>query len=183
VAPRDTVCLSLRIWSLRTKCAAQLQQVSVAQGMFTLREINWMEQELCNYLDWELTVDDPILSNFEKQVKSTSGIISPHTPTTLFLSSPNRVLGLQAENQHPLRGDIKFCLTHPSFGNDGPSTEGCWNSADPNAPDTPPIFLQHHVIRLFQVASDPYRWTRSKCEDSQHRLTSGVTELPQGRIR
>ncbi|THV01543.1 hypothetical protein K435DRAFT_926818, partial [Dendrothele bispora CBS 962.96] len=29
----------------------------VAQGMFTLREINQMEREMCNYLDWELTVD------------------------------------------------------------------------------------------------------------------------------
>jgi len=45
-----------------------LKQVSVAQGMFTLRETNCMEPELCNYLDWELTVDDPILSSFEKQV-------------------------------------------------------------------------------------------------------------------
>jgi hypothetical protein len=41
----------------------------VAQGMFTLREINQMEREMCNYLDWELTVDNPILSNFQVMVK------------------------------------------------------------------------------------------------------------------
>ncbi|KAK7472472.1 hypothetical protein VKT23_000587 [Stygiomarasmius scandens] len=41
----------------------------VAQGMFTLREINQMEREMCNYLDWELTVDNPILSHFETKVK------------------------------------------------------------------------------------------------------------------
>lgn len=40
----------------------------VAQGMFTLREINQMEREMCSYLDWELTVDNPILSNFETMV-------------------------------------------------------------------------------------------------------------------
>ncbi|KAJ3505879.1 hypothetical protein NMY22_g17427 [Coprinellus aureogranulatus] len=40
----------------------------VAQGMFSLREINQMEREMCNYLDWELTVDNPILGTFEKQV-------------------------------------------------------------------------------------------------------------------
>jgi len=40
----------------------------VAQGMFTLREINQMEREMCNYLDWELTVDNPILSNFMTMV-------------------------------------------------------------------------------------------------------------------
>ncbi|KAJ6540768.1 hypothetical protein B0H19DRAFT_1269307 [Mycena capillaripes] len=37
----------------------------VAQGMFTLRRINQMEREMCNYLDWKLTVDNPILGNFE----------------------------------------------------------------------------------------------------------------------
>ncbi|KAJ3505881.1 hypothetical protein NMY22_g17429 [Coprinellus aureogranulatus] len=36
--------------------------------MFSLREINQMEREMCNYLDWELTVDNPILGTFERQV-------------------------------------------------------------------------------------------------------------------
>lgn len=40
----------------------------VAQGMFSLQEINQMERGMCNYLDWELTVDNPILRTFEKQV-------------------------------------------------------------------------------------------------------------------
>ncbi|KAF6751050.1 hypothetical protein DFP72DRAFT_909176 [Ephemerocybe angulata] len=39
------------------------------QKMFNLREVNQMERELCNYLDWELTVDNPILSNFETAVR------------------------------------------------------------------------------------------------------------------
>jgi hypothetical protein len=30
---------------------------------------SWCEREMCNYLDWELTVDDPILSTFEKMVR------------------------------------------------------------------------------------------------------------------
>ncbi|TFK44893.1 hypothetical protein BDQ12DRAFT_673770 [Crucibulum laeve] len=40
----------------------------VAQGMFTLREINQMEREMCNYLDWELMVDNPMLHQFELAV-------------------------------------------------------------------------------------------------------------------
>ncbi|THU88841.1 hypothetical protein K435DRAFT_679112, partial [Dendrothele bispora CBS 962.96] len=42
----------------------------ITQDMFTLREINCegdqlqMEQEICNYLNWELTIDNHILSNF-----------------------------------------------------------------------------------------------------------------------
>ncbi|KAJ7163425.1 hypothetical protein C8R43DRAFT_1171322 [Mycena crocata] len=41
----------------------------VAQGMFTLSQINQMEREMCNYLDWELTVDNPILGKFEAMVQ------------------------------------------------------------------------------------------------------------------
>ncbi|KAJ7851920.1 hypothetical protein B0H14DRAFT_3659691 [Mycena olivaceomarginata] len=41
----------------------------VAQGMFSLREINQMGREMCNYLDWELTLDKPILDNFEAMVQ------------------------------------------------------------------------------------------------------------------
>jgi len=66
----ETLVVYLCVYGLFERNVRQhlLKQVSVAQGMFTLREINWMERELCNYLDWELTVDDPILSSFEKQV-------------------------------------------------------------------------------------------------------------------
>ncbi|KAG5342612.1 hypothetical protein C0989_012117 [Termitomyces sp. Mn162] len=49
----------------------------VAQGMFNLREINQMEREMCNYLEWELNVDNNILAIFGKRLqedfKSSSG--------------------------------------------------------------------------------------------------------------
>ncbi|RDB25261.1 PHO85 cyclin-2 [Hypsizygus marmoreus] len=41
----------------------------VAQGMFSLREINQMEREMCSYLDWELSVDDNILTTFEERLR------------------------------------------------------------------------------------------------------------------
>jgi hypothetical protein len=50
----------------------------VAQGMFSLREINQMEREMCSYLEWELTVDNPILGNFEAMVKQDFHL--PHGP-------------------------------------------------------------------------------------------------------
>ncbi|KAL9712029.1 hypothetical protein Ac2012v2_005105 [Leucoagaricus gongylophorus] len=40
----------------------------VAQGMFSLREVNQMEREMCGYLDWEITVDNETLSKFESTV-------------------------------------------------------------------------------------------------------------------
>ncbi|KAL0578906.1 hypothetical protein V5O48_003097 [Marasmius crinis-equi] len=45
----------------------------VAQKLFTLREINQMEREMCNYLDWDLTVDNSTLSCFEDTLKQDFG--------------------------------------------------------------------------------------------------------------
>ncbi|KAK2463132.1 hypothetical protein APHAL10511_004787 [Amanita phalloides] len=41
----------------------------VAQGLFTLREVNQMEREMCSYLDWELNVDSETLARFERAVR------------------------------------------------------------------------------------------------------------------
>ncbi|KAF8962840.1 hypothetical protein BDZ97DRAFT_1074440 [Flammula alnicola] len=56
--------------------------------MFTFREVNQMESEMCNYLDWELTVVDPILSNFEITVKNDFREMKPTYPNypTTFVS-------------------------------------------------------------------------------------------------
>ncbi|KAJ7793036.1 hypothetical protein B0H14DRAFT_2393895, partial [Mycena olivaceomarginata] len=51
----------------------------VVQGMFTLREINQMEREMCNYLDWELTVDNPIFGQ-QRQVTPTKPYPAPPPP-------------------------------------------------------------------------------------------------------
>ena len=41
----------------------------VGQGMFQLREINQMEREMCQYLDWELNVEPGTLKEFEDMVR------------------------------------------------------------------------------------------------------------------
>ena len=41
----------------------------IAQGLFTLREINQMEREMCSYLDWELNVDGNTMTSFIHAVK------------------------------------------------------------------------------------------------------------------
>ncbi|KAJ7845558.1 hypothetical protein B0H14DRAFT_2305049, partial [Mycena olivaceomarginata] len=48
----------------------------VAQGMFTLREINQMEREMCNYLDCDLTVDNPIFGQ-QRQATPTKPYPAP----------------------------------------------------------------------------------------------------------
>jgi len=57
-----------------------------AQGMFTLREINQMEREICQYLEWELTVDPATLSNFETALKNDFQDHGGRRPRNLSLS-------------------------------------------------------------------------------------------------
>jgi|SRR5271170_2278505 len=59
----------------------------VAQGMFSLRKINQMEREMCSYLEWELTVDNPILSNFETMVKRDFPQSGPYPTYSLQMVS------------------------------------------------------------------------------------------------
>ncbi|KAF5355148.1 hypothetical protein D9756_005453 [Leucocoprinus leucothites] len=46
----------------------------VAQGMFSLREVNQMEREMCGYLDWEITVDNDVLKRFETALFQDFGV-------------------------------------------------------------------------------------------------------------
>ncbi|KAI6009840.1 hypothetical protein EDC04DRAFT_3146157 [Pisolithus marmoratus] len=58
----------------------------VAQGMFQLREINQMEREMCQYLDWELNVDPTTLKEFEAMVRKDFAGIGPF-PTYILPST------------------------------------------------------------------------------------------------
>lgn len=52
----------------------------VAQGMFSLREVNQMEREMCGYLDWEINVDNEILTNFENALRQDFSVDREHYP-------------------------------------------------------------------------------------------------------
>jgi hypothetical protein len=41
----------------------------VGQGMFSLKEINQMEREMCSYLEWKLNFDPSELAQFEHKVR------------------------------------------------------------------------------------------------------------------
>ncbi|KAG2063270.1 hypothetical protein BDR04DRAFT_988616, partial [Suillus decipiens] len=59
----------------------------VAQGMFQLREINRMERDMCQYLEWELNVDPVTLGEFEDMVKKDFIGQGPYPTYILPLSS------------------------------------------------------------------------------------------------
>jgi hypothetical protein len=82
----------------------------VAQGMFTLREVNQMEREMCGYLDWELTVDDPILGNFEAAVRRDFAKDRPGP----FPNYPNTFVSKRAARDSASKGNAS-----PSQENSG----------------------------------------------------------------
>jgi hypothetical protein len=124
----------------------------VAQGMFNLREINQMEREMCNYLEWELTAANPMLSTFEMAVKkdfSEQKQLYPTYPTS-FVSK--RAARAEASTSNsPFQEHSSTSSPVPGFTQKGPSaakikpgtpTKGSWSS-DHNSPDTPSPTFSH----------------------------------------
>ncbi|KAJ7182002.1 hypothetical protein C8R46DRAFT_1068908 [Mycena filopes] len=125
----------------------------VAQRMFTLREINQMEREMCSYLDWELTVDNPILSNFEVMVQRDfpPGSRGPYPTYSLHMVSkraanaaastsatpipePNSTTSPIPEQRQPM--PTKVYLPPPPLV--PPPLYKKSTSTSPMTPDTPP---------------------------------------------
>ncbi|KAF8756586.1 Cyclin, N-terminal domain [Rhizoctonia solani] len=61
----------------------------VGQGMFTLREINQMEREMCGYLEWCLNVKPEDLRDFEATVRKEYGSASA-APVPVVVPAPAR---------------------------------------------------------------------------------------------
>jgi len=127
----------------------------VAQGMFTLREINQMEREMCNYLDWELTVDDPILGEFEEALKRDFGVSRsayPNYPTSFVSKRAARAESSSSATPMETVGDgtspipcFKVSSTTPSCASDGSdatavprsSSSSTRSTSQDDTPDTP----------------------------------------------
>lgn len=90
----------------------------VAQGMFTLREINQMEREMCNYLDWELTVDNPILANFEAMVQRDFPPNSkgPYPTYSLHMVSKRAAKAAASASATPIPEPNSTTSPIPAFG-------------------------------------------------------------------
>ncbi|KAJ7865898.1 hypothetical protein B0H14DRAFT_3442703 [Mycena olivaceomarginata] len=90
----------------------------VAQGMFTLREINQMEREMCNYLDWELNVDDPILANFEAMVQRDFPPNSkgPYPMYSLHMVSKRAAKAAVSTSATPIPEPDSATSSIPAFG-------------------------------------------------------------------
>lgn len=75
----------------------------VAQGMFQLREINQMEREICQYLEWELNVGPATLKEFEEMVRKDFAGIGSY-PTYILPSTKKSTPPPSAIPFHPTCG-------------------------------------------------------------------------------
>ncbi|KAG6879917.1 hypothetical protein C0992_009581 [Termitomyces sp. T32_za158] len=94
----------------------------VAQGMFNLREINQMEREMCNYLEWELNVDESVLATFEKRLRedyaSPDGPYPTYSPSMVSKRVPKApTTPVSNATTPPAHEHSDTTSPIPSFGN------------------------------------------------------------------
>ncbi|KAH7927453.1 hypothetical protein BV22DRAFT_1007019 [Leucogyrophana mollusca] len=115
----------------------------VAQGMFQLREINQMEREMCQYLEWELNVEPVTLKDFEEMVRKDFAGPGPYPtyilPSTSKTTPPSTTIPFPPSSTNPTPA--------PSYGQRYPSppkpayppppvTQSAYMTP-PTTPDTP----------------------------------------------
>ncbi|GJJ08459.1 hypothetical protein Clacol_002677 [Clathrus columnatus] len=101
----------------------------VGQGMFSLREINQMEREMCGYLEWQLNVDPKDLRDFEAKVRKD---YAPHGPCPPFVHPPVPVTTPQPPSQ--IEAEETVSLSQPSQQQPTITTA----AAEEQVPMTPP---------------------------------------------
>ncbi|KAJ7868948.1 hypothetical protein B0H14DRAFT_3107216 [Mycena olivaceomarginata] len=114
----------------------------VAQQMFTLREINQMEREICNYLDWELTVDNTILRNFEAMVQRDFPPNSkgPYPTYSLHMVSKRAAKAAAPTSATPIPEANSTTSPIPAFGQQRQTTPAKAYRAPPPPITPPPLY-------------------------------------------
>jgi hypothetical protein len=88
----------------------------VAQGMFSVREINQMEREMCSYLDWELNVEAMIIKSFQAQVCHDFASLHGPYPTYSLQDVSSRAIKAAAAALTPIGSPNPTTSHIPSFG-------------------------------------------------------------------
>ncbi|KAF7324794.1 Alternative cyclin Pcl12 [Mycena kentingensis (nom. inval.)] len=110
----------------------------VAQGMFSLREINQMEREMCGYLDWELTVDNSILINFQSMLQRDFSPTAkgPYPTYSLHMVSKRAAKAAASASNTPIPEPNSTTSPIPAFGQQRQSTP----TKPYPAPIIPPLY-------------------------------------------
>ncbi|KAG2120261.1 hypothetical protein DEU56DRAFT_928467 [Suillus clintonianus] len=145
----------------------------VAQGMFQLREINQMEREMCQYLEWELNVDPVTLREFEEMVKKYFVGQGPY-PTYILPSSSKTT---PPPTTNPFPPPPTALAPTPSYGHRYPSPPKptypppSTYITPPTTPDTPSPSYSTSTSPA-STASPPTPPTPPGMEDCTARIVS-----------
>ncbi|KAF7782692.1 hypothetical protein Agabi119p4_2068 [Agaricus bisporus var. burnettii] len=159
----------------------------VAQGMFSLREVNQMEREMCGYLDWEIVVDNETLTSFEGAIRrdfSSDRDSYPSYPNVmvsrraaLVASTTNSPVPEPSSSTSPVPG----FSTRPKSNQPTPSHSPSLSSSSPwsrsNTPDTPPSSYSNSA----SPASSGSPRTPGN-EEMSHPQIKGLDQSPQFQI-
>jgi hypothetical protein len=117
----------------------------VGQGMFSLREINQMEREMCSYLEWILNVKPEELAEFEADVKrdyATGGakvVGQPVTPPAVIAQPTSTTRPVLPAPVAPAARAMSSLNPYPSPESSPPSPSHSESSSPASSePRTPP---------------------------------------------
>ena len=115
----------------------------VGQGMFSLREINQMEREMCSYLEWQLNIEPGALMEFESMVQRDFKGPGPY-PTHYALFAPS-----SGPFAHPKPRTTNIPTAIPSFD---PGTPPSPSITPPISPES---LLKWLLDKLYPTPTDP----------------------------
>ncbi|KAL0067940.1 hypothetical protein AAF712_005109 [Marasmius tenuissimus] len=135
------------------------------------RSIRW-EREMCNYLDWELTVDNPILSNFEALVKQDFSSTQASYPTySLQMVSKRAVKAASSSTATPIPEPNSTTSPIPSF-------HQCHSSPAASAESSPTP--RHKEKHSYSNSSSPMADTPSPSSSNTSLASSASPKTPIG---
>lgn len=140
----------------------------VAQGMFTLQEINQMEREMCHHLDWELIVNNSTLRNLEATVKRDFSSRSQVSYPSYSLQMVSKCASASAApipepclfSPIPIGDPNSFptkSTPQPEIGADSPVPiySNITSPASSASPQTPLISLMDDTAKINKINSSP----------------------------
>jgi len=121
----------------------------VGQGMFSLREINQMEREMCSYLEWVLNVKPEELKDFEAEVKRDYGAggakvgvpVAPASTATQQPAATLRSTVSTAPSAAAVPRPVSATYPSPDYSPGSPSHSDSSSpaSSEPRTPPTPDV--------------------------------------------
>ena len=143
----------------------------IGQGVFELWDINNMELEMCQYLDWELNFEPRFLKEFEDMVRKTFAGPGPYPAYVIpTISKP----ASSTTNHFPIATLNKTFSPIPSFDP---------RLSSPPKPTLPPSQVHHQNPQSMYTSPPPTPDTPSPCRsDSTSPASPASPPTPNGVI-